>query len=406
MQTRFAAIIALFLITTPAFTQIITEDLILTPPDPDKNIYFGSGVSLSDDMLAVCATRAECEPDRCGVVYLYDTTSFQVIHKFRPLRGSNETFYGNIQIKNDRIAINAYSAVGAQNVFSIYVYDMQSGDLLSHITNPDPDTPSETIFGYEFALGPDTLAVGDYLDNQFKGAAFLFNPDTGQLIEKLVPEDLRSYDAFGKNICFDNRRLVVTSHDRVSAPFNSGALHIYELNPGVEISRIPMHEELDYTRGLIHLTAESGNIILGNLDRRELRLLDSTNQQPPRTMVPQDSVSADDFFPASLAYAPPFAIAVGYFDSRVIHACLFDTSNGDQIARLGPSKSYFATLSPYALAMNDRFIVIGEPNQRTNGSWNVGAVYVYNLDSFVWSPTPPLALPLKSTHTSTATQRD
>jgi len=401
MHTRIAAIISLFIASTQAFAQIITEDLVLTPPDPDKNIYFGSSVTLADGILAICAFGAERAPDRAGVVYLYDTDSFKLIRKIRPPQASGDTFGRDVQISNGRIAISAYRPSELPYYeHSIYVFDIQTGALLSHISNPEHDAPSETYFAIRFALGPDTLAVGDFIDDEFGGyaggAVFLFNPDTGDLIEKFAPDSTSTVDTFGQNLCFDSDRLIVTSRARTAGPDTWGTAFIYDLNPRQETARLPLHDELNYASGLIDIDAQDGKILLGNIDRRELRLLDTTNQHPPITMVPQNSTPMDDEFPSSLAYAPPFAVAMGYFDSSVIHACLFDTTTGDQIARLGPSTSYFGSQFPNSLAMDDRFIAIGEPTQRASGSRNVGAVYIYKLDTFAWPltlPSPMQALP-------------
>ncbi|MHA7811959.1 MAG: hypothetical protein ACX94C_01000 [Phycisphaerales bacterium] len=401
MHTRFVAIIALFIASTPACAQIITEDLVLTPPDPDKNIYYGSSVTLADDFLAICAFGAERAPDRAGVVYLYDTDSFKLIRKIRPPKSSGDTFARDVQISNGRIAISAYRPSEFPDYeHSIYVFDIQTGALLSHISNPEHDAPGETYFAIRFALGPDTLAVGDFIDDEFGGyaggAVFLFNPNTGDLIEKFAPDDTNTTDTFGQNLCFDNDQLIVTSRASAANTDTWGTAFIYDLNPRQETARLPLHDELNYVSGLIDINAQDGKILLGNTDRRQLRLLDTTNQHPPITMVPQNSTPMDDEFPSSLAYAPPFAVAMGYFDSSVIHACLFDTTTGDQIARLGPSTSYFGSQFPNALAMDDRFIAIGEPTQRANGSRNVGAVYIYDLDTFAWPLTLPGAMQMRS----------
>ena len=192
---------------------VTTGSLLRTVTDHDSGgNRFGWEVTIDGDYYAV----SDWTQTGGGAAYIYDVATGTVQQSFYNPTGDSTAFFGSeILLKDGYLAVAAEQYDGSTTGEGIvFIYDVESGDLITQINNPIPSVFS--YFGQNMAISGDYIAIAQ--DNQDfedvnNGAVFLFDIPTGRLLHTLVDPTPGSSDNFGRDVKIEGNTLIVSERD-------------------------------------------------------------------------------------------------------------------------------------------------------------------------------------------------
>jgi hypothetical protein len=202
---------------------------------PDDLDHFGEVVAISGDR-AVIGAYGEDFPQ--GKAYLYDVNTGGIeCELLNPNGWSTDInrFGKAVAISGTYVLIGAPSgAFGNQDTSggAAYLFDSETCELVGTFLNPIPDTADN--FGDAVAIHGDKIVVGAPGHNEAGsndvGAAYLFDAESGELLQTLKNQTPGAGDQFGKSVAISASYLAVSAwrHDSTEAT-NKGAVYVFSL---------------------------------------------------------------------------------------------------------------------------------------------------------------------------------
>jgi FG-GAP repeat protein len=214
----------------------VTEDLILTfEPDPmTLDTDYGYDVELNTSYLAVAAPN-EFFLDREGSVYVYDYTTGVLLHRLTspiddPGVGAAE-FGHAIELVGDKLLVG-YTNFGAADVFrdKIHVFDLTTGNVLTTLTT---DTGAlDDGFGDAISSDGNLAVIGARLDDTKatnSGAVYIYNMDTLELVQKVLPATGNSEGlGFGRTVHIQDGVILASGSNNATPEPNDSRFYILE----------------------------------------------------------------------------------------------------------------------------------------------------------------------------------
>jgi hypothetical protein len=210
-----------------------TQQAYLKASDAQAGDFFGSGVALDGDRLAVGALRTPVEAEtanpRSGLVYLFTRTNGTWTEEPQRLTGSNarpgDLFGTQASLVGDTLAIAASSggAPGDANPRgAVYIFEHTSTGWVERQILTPTERCAGCRFGAAIMLRGDRLIVGapdDGDDASAGGSAYVFERRNGSWVQqqRLRPEPVAADSRFGFGVAIHDRRAVV------GAPYNAPA---------------------------------------------------------------------------------------------------------------------------------------------------------------------------------------
>ena len=201
-------------------------------PTPSSTDYFGQEIDADGNNLIVGAYGDNTGAGDAGSAYIYDLVSGALLHTINnPNPNSNDRFGDEVAIDGNIAAISAtFNDDLGSNTGSVYVYDVTTGGLLSTIQNPDPQI--DDYFGTSIELFGDYIiigAVGDDTGALGTGSAYLFNVNTGDLLQTFNNPDPQATDQFGSSLSLSADHLAIGAPLDDNLPFavNTGTIYTY-----------------------------------------------------------------------------------------------------------------------------------------------------------------------------------
>jgi hypothetical protein len=214
----------------------VTDDLILTfEPDPlTLDTDYGYDVELNTSYLAVSAP-GRFFLDREGSVYVYDYTTGVLLHRLTspiddPGVGAAE-FGRTIELVGDKLLVG-YANFGVADVFrdKIHVFDLTTGNLLTTLTT---DTGAlDDGFGDAISSEGNLAVIGARLDDTLatnSGAVYIYNMDTLQLVQKVLPAigNLEGL-GFGRSVHIQDGVILASGSNNATPDLNDSRFYILE----------------------------------------------------------------------------------------------------------------------------------------------------------------------------------
>lgn len=190
-------------------------------PVVDPNSDFGEQVASVNGKVLIAAPDGD-DPSaaNAGVVYLFDPVTGALLQTFRnptPLGGDD--FGGAIAAVNGKVLIGAPGDdTGAANAGSAYLFNAETGALLQTFHNPSPG--SSDRFGSDVAArGNDVLISAPFDDTgaSSAGAVYLFDGNSGALIDTLTNPTPATNEFFGQSIIAVGDNVLIGA-DRANSP--------------------------------------------------------------------------------------------------------------------------------------------------------------------------------------------
>ena len=202
---------------------------ILESPEKPQSGQFNGDITYAEDVLILStSSRTSSDyddlqpgaPPQEGAVSLFDDTTGSFIQTIRnpepnTLKDYVEGRFGSSVVYTDGKIIIGDShrdVNGLRSAGIVYVYDKDTGDLLSTIDNPNPT--KDDNFGMSLtSLDENTIAVGipgKTVDRQeYAGAVLIFDVNSGSMTKTVKAPDPGPRDKFGHSIDALNGKLVV-----------------------------------------------------------------------------------------------------------------------------------------------------------------------------------------------------
>ena len=167
-----------------------------------------------------------------GTVYLFDSNTGGLLQTFNnpTLPGGNDEFGRSLAALGTNVLIGApLDDTAAPDAGAAYLFDSNTGGLLQTFNNPNPSSNDE--FGRSLAAVGNNVLVGSPFDDTAAtnaGAAYLFDSTTGGLLQTLLSPNPTNSGQFGTAVA------AVGGHGLVGAPFEggSGAAYVFDSNTG------------------------------------------------------------------------------------------------------------------------------------------------------------------------------
>jgi hypothetical protein len=256
----------------------------LRNPSPTHFGWFGYSMEEATDKLFISSRTTS--GGETGVVYVYGPSSSTPIGSLLNPQAANPNAWGFGFALKEHHGDLFVSALGAQTASqatgAIYRYD--GATLARELTIVNPNPQLESQFGSSlYADGSVLLAGAPGLNVAGKsqaGGAFLFDADTGALLQTFLNPEPQNTASFGASVA------IVRNFAVIGAPYYSprpgqhpgfvGAAYVFELSTGAFVMRIdnPSPEQNDwFTSGDgTTLTSIHGQLAIGHGFEQQVHL--------------------------------------------------------------------------------------------------------------------------------------
>jgi outer membrane protein assembly factor BamB len=158
-----------------------THSVIHTLNRPDSVEYFGYHVAISGSTAAVSAANVN-SPDS-GTVYLFDVITGELKNTIRQTTyGIDASSFGKqVALTGDYLVV---AANRTDSTSAVYVFDVNTSQLLYTFSSPNPYNSTDSIFGDSLSASNNKLIVGSYREGtiEYMGRAYMYDLESGQLI--------------------------------------------------------------------------------------------------------------------------------------------------------------------------------------------------------------------------------
>lgn len=274
---------------------------------------------------------------------------------------------------------------GQNDAGCVYVYDASSEALLYMLHSPTPTAGDE--FGFSTALDGDLLCVGARNDDELVtdgGAVFLFDLSTGDMVEKLMPENPEAIDRFGFDVDVTESYIAVGIANDNEVGVNVGSVEVFDRNTRARLGKLLPPDANDIF-GVGVRVAISGDSLVTSTDVARLSGFDSgaamvfdIPTMSHRYTVQGNDTAAGDHFGLALAVSDDrFYVGAennDFYGADSGSVYMFDLATGEELAQLWPHDFASGNNFGSSLHVEGERLIVGA---RRIGN-NVGGVYLFN----------------------------
>jgi len=386
-RSALAAISLSTMLAMPAVGQVLNEDAKLLPTDGAATNNFGFSVALSGTTALTGAPFDDDNGALSGSAYLFDTTTGQQIAKLLPEDGAVADYFGYaIAVSGTTALVGAWSGSGSG---SAYLFDTTTGQQIAKLLPADGAAGDD--FGFSVAISGSTALVGapgDDDNGSQSGSAYLFDTTTGQQLAKLLPADGAANDDFGSSVALSGTTALVGAFLDDDNGDRSGSAYLFDTTAGQQIAKLLPADgaALDFfgfsvaISGTTTLVGAPGDDDNGT-DSGSAYLFDTTTGQQLAKLLPADGAVGDEFG-LSVAISGTTAMIGAQSDddngASSGSAYLFDTTTGQQIAKLLPADGAESDRFGSSVAISGSTALVAAPLDDDNGSGS-GSAYLYAI---------------------------
>jgi outer membrane protein assembly factor BamB len=211
----------------------------LRASDAGDNGQFGTSVDV-EGQFAIVGAQVYHDAIQSGAAYVFDTATGNQLFKLKADDASwAQNFGGAVGISGNVAVIGAYgdNETGAF-AGSAYLFDLTTGQQLFKL---NADSGPNDFFGSAADIDANVAIIGGpYHDahGADAGAAYLFDVTNGQLLHKLVPDDVKAGDVFGATVAIHGNFAVVSSPSSGENGIRSGSVYVFDVLTGDQILKI------------------------------------------------------------------------------------------------------------------------------------------------------------------------
>ncbi len=202
---------------------------VLGPSDPGPGRAFGTSAEITDDYFLIGAGAASGPGD----VYVFDRQSGEQLRRIRPTSPLPGAFGRTLDAEGDLFI--ASSLASPSGTGRAWVYNAHTGQALRMLQHPEPaqgDRFAQDGVAISWPYAAVTCASCS-LHDDFDGAVFVFNIETGALIATLGSPQPQYAGWFGSAVAMEGATIVVGE-----VPYYPGPpaepeawVHVFSLDP-------------------------------------------------------------------------------------------------------------------------------------------------------------------------------
>jgi len=323
---------------------VVPGEVLQTYTGPGSSRFGSSLADLGEDWILVGASDVRVHGiNQVGAAFLYNVDTAALLRTFNnPTPGRGDRFgVSAAALDARRFVIGARGdddQVGSSGI--AYLYDADTGGLLTTFHNPRASQYDE--FGESVAtLGDDRVLMGAYREDAKgydAGAAYLFDAESGDLLQSFFSPNPHGEDHFGTVVAgVGDDRVIVSSHRDDTRAHDAGAAYLFDAQTGKQLRAFyhPTPEDSDYF-GIAIAPVGSDKVLIG--------------------------ARGDDTGAANTGAA-----------------FLFDVNSGQLLHTfLNPTPAENDVFGYHAEAISERLIVIGADADDT-GARDAGSAYLFDL---------------------------
>ncbi len=165
-----------------------------------------------------------------GAVYVFDSATGRLLATLHDPADTDDDWFGmRIATAGDDLLVGApQDDTGGFNAGAAYLFDGDTGALLQSFFNPDPELNSG--FGFALAAVGGTVLIG--APNEYgrasPGAAYLFDGATGTLVRTLHDPTPRPGEYFGHAVAARGPDFLISANQDGSGRSRSGAVYLFD----------------------------------------------------------------------------------------------------------------------------------------------------------------------------------
>ena len=202
------------------------------PSVQSTNAYFGLYVAY-DSRSGRTIALAPGEDSFNGTIYTFDYLTVEDLRITLPTGGDPSLNNRDFSLA----ASGGYMAVGRKG--AVYIYKVSDGALVYTLTVPNALSES---FGTSVAMSDGIVVVGaedaDTIYGSSRGALYVFELDTGAMINKLAAVNGASGDGLGYS-GYDS--IAISGRYAVATTRNASWGYVFDINSGIQIAIIPLY---------------------------------------------------------------------------------------------------------------------------------------------------------------------
>lgn len=225
-----------------------------------------------------------------------------------------------------------------------------------------------------FALGAAALVVGTA------------NADLGDQLAKLLPNDAEAFDTFGTSAAISGTTVIIGATGDSENGLTSGSAYLFDTLTGLQTGKLlaadgEANDHFGISVGISETTAIVGAHLHDDIG--SAYLFDTATGQQVAQLLPSDA-AIGDYFGNAVAISGTIAIVGAYLDDdngpSSGSAYLFDTVTGQQLAKLLPNDGADMDFFGISVAISGEIAIVGAFHADDNGS-NSGSAYLFDTST-------------------------
>ncbi|MBN2474997.1 MAG: tandem-95 repeat protein [Pirellulales bacterium] len=236
-------------------------------PSPDDGDWFGyAAAAVGDGRVVIGAYQDDAGDHDSGIAYLFDVQTGALLQTFvNPTPGEDDEFGYAVAALGDNVLIGAaLDDTPITDSGAVYLFDSQTGGLLQTFFNPTP--ADNDRFGRAIAASGNRVLIGAYYDDtgaNNAGAAYLFDAATGELLRTFFAPTPNGWDEFGNDVALVGDRVLIAAHRDDTAIHNAGAVYLFDANTGALLRTFFNPEPGDDDRFGRSIAVAGENLLVG-----------------------------------------------------------------------------------------------------------------------------------------------
>ena len=309
----------------------------LTSPNADNGGYFGNSVAISGNLAIVGAYGERLDGDGgFGHAYIFNATTGGLIHTLSNPTGQLAFFGYSVSISGNLAIVSApiETADGYTSAGQAYVFNASSGKLIQNLTSPNVQLEAHfgtavAISGQDAIVGADNQSVDGYVG---AGQAYVFDADTGQVIETLSSPNSQTGGTFGGSVAMSGKVAIVGAEwETVDGYTGAGRAYVFD--------------------------ADTGKLL--------------------QTLTSPD-LQSYSFFGTSVAISGNFAIVGGYDENGGTGgAYVYKANTGKLIQTLTSRHAQNYGLFGWSVGISGKLEIVGAPYETADGFYQAGHAYLF-----------------------------
>ena len=214
-------------------------------PDSAVSDHFGRSLAIDDNLMVVGAMFDDIDGfSNVGAAYVYDVNTGALISTLKnPEPAVNDRMGRTVAIENNIVVVGVSTdnPGGVLAAGSVYVFDALTGSLKLTLDNPDPTT--NDFFGRTVAIDNNLIVTGAYNNDpgavSNAGSVYVFDATTGALLTTIDNPDPQAEDVFGFWVDISGDYVVSGAHqDNPSGTSNAGIAYVFNARTGALVSTL------------------------------------------------------------------------------------------------------------------------------------------------------------------------